>query len=243
MRVDRSSAAPPTVALPIFSLRSNIVAGLCRRHNIVQLVGYEVGNLVLLAQVGFATGHAGELEALAAAAFMLGSLSICLFDPSRRPTLLLWGGLWLTSGGLMLVLAGFPITGGAVMLASLETARGGLRLLEGTAGTSGQIRSIGWLANVVLAPYCRTVDALVIRLPQFGGFIEGRPFLTGGLIKLPLRLEFVLRKLLAGDGVGVLVGLLWMVGDVALALNDQQLNGWLERHFADGELRLLSRRG
>ncbi len=223
--------SPVYTSLPGFIERPghagrSLVLWLCRRHNVVQLVGYEAGNLALLAQHGLAPGHAGAFEALAAASFMLGSLGICFFDPARRPALLLLGGLWLTLGGLMLVLAGYPFTGGAVMLASLETARGGLAALQEAAGRG----PLAGAATLLMAPYCRLARLVMQGVPTVGDFVQNRPFLTSTMIKLPLRLEFILRNLAAGDAVGVLIGLSWMLlGDGALALNDQGLKERLER--------------
>lgn len=219
MRYPGYSSLPGIIERPGHAWRS-LVLWLCRRHNVVQLVGYELGNLALLAQHGLAPGQAGSFEALAAFAFMLGSLGICFFDPVRRPALLLMGGLWLTLGGLMLVLAGYPLTGGAVMLASLETARGGLAVLRETEDTS----PLAVVAALLMAPYCRLAALVIQGFPSVGAFIQSRPFLTSTIIKFPLRLEFILRNLVAGDGIGVLIGLSWMLlGDGALALNDQRL--------------------
>ena len=204
-----------------------IIGWVCRRYNLIQLLGYEFGNLALLAQHGLSPGQAGTFEALAAASFMLGSLSICLFKPEERPSLLFLGGIWLSVGGLMLALAGFPLTGGAVLLASLETARGGLPLMRPSSGRGGG-RILFEIARLLMAPYCRAVAATVGRFPGVGGFIQGRPFLASAFIKMPLRLEFVLRNLLVGDAIGVAIGLSWMFGDGALALNDEQLNKWLQ---------------
>ncbi|MEZ4863491.1 MAG: hypothetical protein R3C14_19385 [Caldilineaceae bacterium] len=57
-----------------------------------------------------------------------------------------------------------------------------------------------------------------------GCFVNKRPFITGALIKAPMRLEFIGKKLLLGDWIGAAVGLSWMLlGDVALAFNDAEL--------------------
>lgn len=203
-----------------------IIGWVCRRYNLIQLLGYEFGNLALLALHGLAPGQAGAFEALAAASFMLGSLSICLFEPAERPALLFLGGIWLSVGGLMLVMAGFPLTGGAVVLASLETARGGLPLMRSGSGRGGS-RILVEVARILMTPYCCAVASTVGSFPRVGSFVHARPFLASAFIKMPLRLEFVLRNLLVGDAIGVSVGLSWMLGDAALALNDERLNKWL----------------
>jgi hypothetical protein len=86
-----------------------------------------------------------------------------------------------------------------------------------------------------LGPYVGAVDALCRRFAEFGRFVNSRPFLTGAIIKLPLRLEFVAKKAVQGDLVGVGVGLSWMVlGDGALALNDERLKRRVSRWRGPG---------
>ncbi len=132
----------------------------------------------------------------------------------------------------MLVLAGYPLTGGSVMLASLETARGGLSLLSARSSRYGLAAGLPALAHALMGPYCALIGAVVRRFHLAGQFIEERPFVTSSMIKLPMRLEFVLRNLFAGDPVGVAIGLSWMVlGDGALALNDRRFREWLGTTF------------
>lgn len=69
-------------------------------------------------------------ETLAALCLLLGSALIWRFDPKHRPHLLFYGGLALASGGAFLTAAGYTWTGLSVVLASLETARGGRYVLN-----------------------------------------------------------------------------------------------------------------
>jgi hypothetical protein len=63
-----------------------------------------------------------------------------------------------------------------------------------------------------------------------GRFINERPFITSTMIKAPLRLEFIGKKLLMGDWLGTAVGLSWLLlGDLALAFNDPQLQAKTRR--------------
>jgi len=194
---------------------------ICRRHNVIQLIGYEGANVALLFQQGVTPDRTALPETFAAIFFMAGSLAICLFDPVKRPWALMWGGFSLALGGAMIVAAGYPLTGGAVALASLETARGGMaviapRLADETLAT----RLLSW----VLQPYGLLVERTVGRAKHIGPMLKDRPFLIGALIKLPLRVEFIAKNMLAGDMVGTGVGLAWMIlGDGGLALNDNGL--------------------
>lgn len=209
-----------------------LIGVVCRHHNKIQFFGYEAANILLVWQ---RTGDAGSsqrgftYEALAALAFMLGSACICLHDPDRRPAGLFFGSLGLIAGGILLIIAGYPLTGFAVTIASLETARGGLFALEAELARSTRPdRSLTKLTLIlgqrVLGFYVLPVNLLCRRFGKLGGFLNDRPFLSSAIIKLPLRLEFVIKNLLLGDAVGVIVGLSWMIlGDGALAFNDERL--------------------
>jgi hypothetical protein len=204
-------------------------------HNKIQLFGYEVANLVLVAQqLGRAdgAGHALNAETLAALALLLGSACIWRFDPKQRPHLLFYGGMALGLGGVFLTAAGYLWTGLAVVLASLETARGGRGVLSAWLADRRTMAGIvplasaihGRVADVSLGWYCHVVDLVIRVAPELGRFINERPFITGTVIKAPLRLEFVIKKLLMGDWIGAGVGLSWLLlGDLALALNDARL--------------------
>lgn len=206
-----------------------------RHHNKIQFFGYEAANVIWVLHHATQTGQASygaNVETAVALAFLLGSGLIWYFEPERRPHMLFYGGLMLALGGLGLVMAGFVLTGLAVVLASLETARGGMAVVSAHVDRTRRDGSIGRaphqftlkLANYVLGWYQRPVSILAQRFPRLGRFIDERPFVTGALIKAPLRLEFIIKKLLIADWVGAAVGLSWMLlGDVALAFNDAQL--------------------
>lgn len=213
-------------------------------HNRIQFVGYEVANVALVVHGSFGSatlGFASTLESAAALAMLAGSACIYRFDPSSRPSLLFVGGMSLALGGLLLTAAGYPITGLAVALASLETARGGLQVLiahvekrlAARRHVERRTRRLLRIAAATLGVYVRLVSRLRARRPALGRFVDERPFLVGTLIKAPLRVEFIARKLLAGDPFGAAIGLSWMVlGDGGLALNDAGLKASLRR-FAE----------
>jgi hypothetical protein len=209
---------------------------LATHHNKAQLLGYEIANVALI--LSSVSGQYGSdanavLEMCAAVALLSGSLCIWFFDDSLRPSMLFYGGIGLVVGGLFLTFAGYPITGLSVVLASLETTRGGLfaivehceRAIEASIPVSGFTRKSLRLGSLTFGWYIRIVRCFSHRCKRVGVFIDTRPFLTSALIKAPLRIEFIAKKAIAGDFVGVLVGLSWMIlGDGGLALNDSQLN-------------------
>jgi len=211
-----------------------------KHHNKIQFFGYEVANLVLVSQqLWFADkpGYGLNAETLAALSLLLGSAFIWRFDPKTRPHLLFYAGLALACGGVFLTAAGYTWTGLSVILASLETARGGRAVLNHWIAehrsTAGRLPGVGIhkrVANWTLSGYCLLVDGLIRVYPGLGCFINERPFITSTVIKAPLRLEFICKKLLLGDWIGASVGLSWLLlGDLALALNDSQLQAYAQR--------------
>jgi len=217
-------------------------------HNKIQFFGYEVANVMLVANEYMInqTTYFGVTTEMAAALFLLlGSAAIWRFDFHRRPAMLFFGGIGLAIGGLLLAVAGYILTGLAVLLASLETARGGLVILTQHVSQSVQagshvslsVRKCLKLASLTLGWYAWLINHAVSRFRSFGAFVNDRPFLTSTLIKAPLRLEFIIKKLLQGDFVGAMVGLSWMLlGDFGLALNDDRLRASLQV-FADARRR------
>ena len=142
-------------------------------------------------------------------------------------------------GGLFLTLAGYPLTGLSVVLASLETIRGGIYcIIDHCESAIREHKNVGpatrkslRLGTFIFGWYIRAIKLFAGRFKKTGLFIDTRPFLTGALIKAPLRLEFVAKKALAGDVAGVIVGLSWMIlGDGGLALNDPALKAQLKRY-------------
>ena len=210
-------------------------------HNKIQFFGYEVANLLLVAQqlwLTRGTGYGLNLETMAALALLLGSVLIWRFEPKARPHLLFYGGMALGVGGAFFTAAGYTWTGLSVIVSALETARGGLGVLNGWVAEQGRDRlplptaiAIHWqVARWALHGYCRLVAFIAGLAPGLGRFIDERPFITGTLIKAPLRLEFIGKKLLSGDWIGAAVGLSWLfLGDLALAFNDAQLQAYAQR--------------
>lgn len=215
-------------------------------HNKIQFFGYEVANVILVAhqlQRPDGAGYGLNAETLAALALLIGSACIWRFDPKSRPHLLFYGGMALALGGAFLTAAGYVWTGLAVVLASLETARGGRSVLaawiaehRSLAGGVPLMSSLhGRVAGLCLGWYCQLVDLVSRLAPGLGRFINERPFITGTVIKAPLRLEFVGKKLLMGDWIGAGVGLSWLLlGDLALAMNDARLQAYARRVTAQG---------
>lgn len=209
------------------------------QHNKIQFFGYEVANLVLLADAYIRHENVGGrsvYEVSAAIFFLCGSLCIWRFDDRNRPGMLFYGGVLLTFGGISLVADGYVLTGLSVSLASLETMRGGLfeiaNYIEYGLTNDKPIRKGARLTvrygAVLFGWYVKLVSWFGRRFPRLGGFMDNRPFLAGTLIKAPFRLEFIIRKILIGDYVGAGVGVSWMVlGDCGLALNDQKLKSAL----------------
>jgi hypothetical protein len=205
-----------------------------KHHNKIQFFGYEVANLVLVAQQLWRSDgspYGLNPETLAALALLLGSAFIWRFDPQKRPYFLFYGGLALALGGGFLTAAGYVWTGLSVVLAALETARGGRIVLDnwineqrGTGTVPLTMTIHGWVAAWSLNGYCQVIELLIKVYPSLGRFINERPFITSTMIKAPLRLEFIGKKLLLGDWLGAAVGLSWLLlGDLALAFNDTQL--------------------
>lgn len=206
-----------------------------KHHNKIQFFGYEVANIVLVVHQLWRADEAGyglNAETLTALVFLLGSAFIWRFDPQRRPHLLFYGGLALAAGGIFLAAAGYTWTGLSVVLASLETARGGRAVLNGWVveqrSLLGQVPLVLAIHNKIAAWsiswYCLIVEVWVRAFPTLGRFINGRPFITSTGIKAPLRLDFIIKKLIMGDWLGTAVGLSWLLlGDLALAMNDAQL--------------------
>ncbi|MEZ4734659.1 MAG: hypothetical protein R3E79_46805 [Caldilineaceae bacterium] len=210
-------------------------------HNKIQFFGYEVANLLLVAQqlwLTRGTGYGLNLETMAALALLLGSALIWRFDPKARPHLLFYGGMALAIGGAFFTAAGYTWTGLSVIVSALETARGGLGVLNGWVAEQQRTQSslpttvaIHWrVARWTLHGYCHLVAFIASLAPDLGRFIDERPFITGTLIKAPLRLEFIGKKLLSGDWIGATVGLSWLfLGDLALAFNDAQLQAYAQQ--------------
>ncbi|MEZ4681468.1 MAG: hypothetical protein R2932_45375 [Caldilineaceae bacterium] len=210
-------------------------------HNKIQFFGYEVANLLLVAQqlwLTRGTGYGLNLGTMAALALLLGSALIWRFEPKARPHLLFYGGMALGIGGAFFTAAGYTWTGLSVIDSALETARGGLGVLNVWVAEQGRNRlplptaiAIHWrVARWTLHGYCRLVAFIGGLVPDLGRFIDERPFITGTMIKAPLRLEFIGKKLLSGDPIGAAVGLSWLfLGDLALAFNDTQLQAYAQR--------------
>ena len=206
--IERTASAPN-----IWRFVSKLFA---KYHNQCQFFGYEVANILLVVHETTKSGMTGygfNLETYTALFFLAGSACIWCFDPEKRPQLLFFGGLLLTIGGVFLINAGYGLTGWAVVIASLESARGGFLCLQDHIQTNllqgKKLPGSAFIqlrcARFLLGWYVQLVSTLSTKFNGVGRFINERPFLTGTLIKAPFRLEFIIKKLLIGDWVGVLV--------------------------------------
>ncbi|MEM7335608.1 MAG: hypothetical protein AAF490_26255 [Chloroflexota bacterium] len=218
-----------------------MIQQVAKHHNKIQFFGYEVANLILVAQqllTADGLSYGINAETAGALFFLLGSGLIWFFDFQKRPYLLFYGGLALAFGGACFAMAGYFLTGLSVILASLETARGGLNILNKLVDDQFNLQSNCSLccyihqqiAHRLLGWYSQLVDRFAKVHPKLGRFIDERPFITSTLIKAPLRFEFIIKKLLFGDWIGALVGLSWLfLGDLALAFNDAKLQDYAQQ--------------
>jgi hypothetical protein len=205
-----------------------------RHYNRIQFASYEPFN-VLLAGSQTLLGTSASLggvnaETAAALSFLIGSGLIWKFHPDKKPTNLFYGGLALAAGGGCLAGAGYELSGLSVTIASLETARGGLKFLNEKIKSDAPVthftRRTHNLGQKTMLPYTLPVESLSARFKNFGRFINERPFVTGAIIKIPCRLDYIIGNAAQGNVlgmIGALVGLAWANGDVALAFNDEKL--------------------
>ncbi|MGB4107036.1 MAG: hypothetical protein WBK55_04500 [Alphaproteobacteria bacterium] len=218
-----------------------------RHHNKFQFFGYQPANVILALNTYRLSGvsqYGLNDEGYAALSFLIGSGAIYHFDFNKRPTRLLWGGLGLALGGGLLSSAGYPVSGVPVAIASLETARGGLRVIkEHVAAKTAAHEPISLTTkfslhagNIILAPYNFIVEKGIAKIPGLGEYLNKRPFIAGTLIKSPPRLIYIAQKIAEGDGVGTAVGFSWLaVGDTALTFNDRKFKAYFERGLAENE--------
>lgn len=87
------------------------------------------------------------------------------------------------------------------------------------------------IGRTLLCPYRILIEYFCRYFQRTGQFINERPFLTGTIIRAPLRLEFVIKNALRGDFINVAVGVFWIVGDLALAMNDESFRRWVVRPY------------
>jgi len=177
------------------------------------------------------SGHSGATEAAAAGSFFIGSSLIAKFNPQKNPTLLFYGGASLAVGGAFLAVAAGPIVGVPLVVAYLETARGGLfeikqhiesKRLQGL--DVGQFTDFtAKVGGVLMAPYTSPVNALCNKFPKIGKVAVEHPHLLGGAIKTPGRIHYIGQKAAQGDAIGVAIGSSWyLLGDVGLLFFDEK---------------------
>jgi len=159
--------------------------------------------------------------------------------------LLFYGALSLTTGGIALACNGGPqiVTGTAIAVASLETARGGARWLLGQTQKSRTIneelnggQKVNYLASkIFVATYGHIAESLFNKIPIVDHWVEKRPFVTGSLIKLASRSFYLYAMAQANSAIGFAIGCSWVVGDIALACLDKKTQRiWNARHCKTG---------
>jgi hypothetical protein len=205
-----------------------------QHYNRIQFASYEPFN-VLLAGSQTLLGTSSTLggvnaETAAALSFLVGSGLIWKFHPEKKPTNLFYGGLALATGGGFLTGAGYELSGLSVTIASLETSRGGLKFLSEKLKSGVPVTRFTQftetLGQKIMSPYMWPVETLSARFKNFGQFINDRPFVTGAIIKIPCRLDYIIGNASQGNVLGMIgaaVGFAWMNGDIALAFNDKKL--------------------
>ena len=213
-----------------------------KRYKEIQLAGYEVANVALAIQTSIATGDGFSVsptfETGAAVSFFVGSTLAKFHDDDKKPTFLFLGGGALTTGGVCLALAGYPVAGLPIALASMETTRGGIYALNGHVKNrqeQGEDVSKFTLATqkvgpVLMLPYTKPVEALSNRFSKAGALTREHPHLVGAGIKFPGRVFYTAEKLAKGDWFGAGIGVSWTVfGDGGLAFFDDKLRAYVAK--------------
>jgi hypothetical protein len=183
-------------------------------------------------------------ETLAIFPFLSLSAAIFCFDPVKRPALLVYAGFFGIAGGALLIAAGIALSGAAVILSSLEMARGGRQVLL-DALRSRTIRASAFsrftLATVCslsgLSAYSRAVARLTRRSPFLDRSLNGHPLVAGMLIQGASRFGMIIGGLMAGQIVVALIGISWLFGDILVGLNDAALRAWIGRALTPRRIR------
>ena len=227
-----------------------VLRPIVRNNNLSQFLGYEVANVALAVQKSFENGHfeaAANHETWGALSMLFGSAALLGFDPEEKPEYMVWGGAGLALGGAFLVAAGYPVTGGALTVASMENVRGGRQMvrerIQRAKDEGARVPLTSRVTDVLSAPsiiYTAPVNAATKRGKKIGKFINERPFLTGAMIKAPLRLEFICKNAVQipaepiNATIKTLIGLAWMIpGDGGIALNDKKFKARVMRWLGD----------
>jgi hypothetical protein len=225
------------------------VSAVLAWRNQLQLLAYQGANIVLAFSAGAAAGAGGDHllglppETLALFPFVALSACIFFFDPVKRPTLLVYAGFAGIAGGACLAAAGLVFNGAAVMLSSLEMARGGRQLLDSTLRYQGPdaSRFSRFTGSLVcratgLDIYARLMGRLSRGCPLLDQSLNQHPLLATMAINGTARFEMILGGLLAGNAVNALIGLSWLLGDVLVGLNDTSFLRFAKRRlgFASG---------
>lgn len=205
----------------------------CEKHQTLQLLAYEGGNLALALSESLNATRTNPLSddnvsvlTLSSCSFAAMSALLCANDCSGKAAV--YGGLCGIAGGLYLASAGFLLTGIAVIISSLELSRGGFNSLGqfSEAGVSRTSRPCASIAAVVAAAcgieaYATAVSHATRAMNT--RFLDDHPFIVRAGIKAPLRLDMILQCAGAGAVIQMWVGVSWLAGDLFVALNDRVL--------------------
>lgn len=209
-------------------------ATLISHNTKLQFLGYTIGNVILAVDQFLREGTFGyalNLESIATLVLLLGSICAWQYSPTTRPYMLFCNGLLILLGGILFSLAGYHATGVAMLLASLEATRGGLiklctlnqnQIQQGQTPSNWAILWQVW-GTALFGWYVTLVSQLTSRYQHVGRFLDEHPFLISPAIQMPARVLFIGAMILNANWAGVLVGILWVVGDFGLALNDSHL--------------------
>lgn len=214
--------------------QSNLLAAIVAHNTKVQFFGYTLGNVLLATQktlTGSAAIYGLNAETLATIVLLLASICAWHYSPQKRPYMLLYNGAFLFLGGLLFVIAGYHFTGMTMLAASFETMRGGFLKLKALnanhVAQGGRLTAHARYAEqwgtYTLKLYMVFIQQISVQFHKAGRFLDKRPFLLSPAIQMPARVTFLQAMILAGNWIGVLVGLLWLLGDFGLALNDSKL--------------------
>jgi len=244
------------------NLGRSIATSYCEKPESNQFWSYEPANALVVTKKHFMenpnpyiydhdyTNTLTSFDATSAGLLFLGSGIVKYMHV--HPTMLFYGGMTLASGAVALTGACIEnaedvqeatlasITGLAVTLSSLETARGGTFVMEGHINSNDNPSSFTKNTQKIAksfykySGYNHALHKICNKSETLTDLIENRPMVASGLIKAPLRAGYFASlgwnyaanddASLALNAVGVGIGILWVSGDLSLAMMDEKFN-------------------